>query len=260
MSLMQDKTVLVTGVGVGLGREVAASLLEAGSNVVIAARTESKLDEAANALEPPDGHLLAHPVDINDGPSCEALVQATQQRFGRLDAVVQVAAYEGAFGGVLDADLERWQQSFDTNVIGAMKLLRAAVPVMTNTGGGAVVLIGSQSMFKPALPQAGYAASKGALLSTMYYLADELGPDNIRVNMVVPSWMWGPNVEMFVDYRATSEGKSKEDVLAEITGTFPMRRMTEDREVADAALFFCSDLSRGITGQHLMVNCGEIMR
>ena len=256
---MGDKTVLVTGVGVGLGREVAASLLEAGANVVVAARTESKLDEAAAALGHAD-HLLAHPADINDLDSCQGLVDAVIKRFGRLDAVVQVAAYEGAFGGVLDADLERWQQSFDTNVVGAMKIIRAAVPAMKQVGGGAVVLVGSQSMFKPALPQAGYAASKGALLSTMYYLADELGPENIRVNMVVPSWMWGPNVEMFVDYRASSEKKSKEAVLAEITGTFPMRRMTEDREVADAALFFCSDLARGITGQHLLVNCGEIMR
>jgi NAD(P)-dependent dehydrogenase (short-subunit alcohol dehydrogenase family) len=199
-------------------------------------------------------------VDINDSASGQALIDVTVERFGRIDAIVQVAAYEGAFGGVLDADLERWQQSFDTNVVGAMKILRAAVPAMKQTGGGAVVLVGSQSMFKPALPQAGYAASKGALLSTMYYLADELGPENIRVNMVVPSWMWGPNVEMFVDFRASSEDKSKEEVLSEITGKFPMRRMTEDREVADAALFFCSDLSRGITGQHLMVNCGEIMR
>jgi NAD(P)-dependent dehydrogenase (short-subunit alcohol dehydrogenase family) len=256
---MQDKTVLVTGVGVGLGREVAASLLEAGADVVVAARTESKLDEAASALGHAD-HLLAHPADINDLASCQTLVDAAVNRFGRIDGVVQVAAYEGAFGGVLDADLERWQQSFDTNVVGAMKLIRAAVPAMKTSGGGAVVLVGSQSMFKPALPQAGYAASKGALLSAMYYLADELGPEGIRVNMVVPSWMWGPNVEMFVEYRATSENKSKEEILAEITGKFPMRRMTEDREVADAALFFCSDLSRGVTGQNLMVNCGEIMR
>jgi NAD(P)-dependent dehydrogenase (short-subunit alcohol dehydrogenase family) len=134
------------------------------------------------------------------------------------------------------------------------------VPALKAGGHGSVVLIGSQSMFKPAMPQAGYAASKSALLSVMYYLADELGPDGVRLNMVVPSWMWGPNVEMYVDYRASSEGKTREDVLSEITGDFPLRRMAEDREVADTAVFFLSDLSRGITGQHLMVNCGEIMR
>ena len=72
--------------------------------------------------------------------------------------------------------------------------------------------------------------------------------------------MWGPNVEMFVDFRAKNEGKTREEILGEITGSFALRRMTEDREVADAATFFCSDLSRGITGQNLLVNCGEMMR
>ncbi len=71
-------------------------------------------------------------------------------------------------------------------------MLRPVATAMKAGGGGSVVLIGSQSMFQPALPQSGYAASKGALLSAMYYLADELGADNIRCNMVVPSWMWGP--------------------------------------------------------------------
>ena len=75
-------------------------------------------------------------------------------------------------------------------------------------GGGSVVLIGSQSMFQPALPQSGYAASKSALLSAMYYLVDELGPDNIRCNMVIPSWMWGPNVEMYVTGTAKQPGRS----------------------------------------------------
>jgi NAD(P)-dependent dehydrogenase (short-subunit alcohol dehydrogenase family) len=115
-------------------------------------------------------------------------------------------------------------------------------------------------MFKPSLPQAGYAASKGALLSTMYYLADELGADNIRCNMVVPSWMWGPPVQAFVEGKAKHKGISTEEVLQEIVGDFPLRRMTEDGEVADVAIFFASDLAKAVTGQHLMVNAGEMMR
>jgi NAD(P)-dependent dehydrogenase (short-subunit alcohol dehydrogenase family) len=131
---------------------------------------------------------------------------------------------------------------------------------MTSGGGGSIVLIGSQSMFQPALPQSGYAASKGALLSTMYYLCDELGQDNIRCNMVVPSWMWGPNVEMYVTGTASSQGRTNEDVLDDIVGTFPLRRMTEDGEVADVAAFFASDHAKAVTGQYLMVNSGEMMR
>jgi len=115
-------------------------------------------------------------------------------------------------------------------------------------------------MFQPALPQSGYAASKGALLTTMYYLADELGADNIRCNMVVPSWMWGPNVEMYVNGTAANQGVEPAEVLEGIVGTFPLRRMTEDGEVADVAVFFASDYAKAVTGQHLMVNSGEMMR
>ena len=110
------------------------------------------------------------------------------------------------------------------------------------------------------MPQAGYAASKGALLTAMYYLAQELGADNVRVNMVVPSWMWGPPVEGFLSARAKNEKRSLEDVVNELTGKFALRRMTEDGEVAEAAIFFCSDRAKAITGQHLLVNTGELMR
>ena len=110
------------------------------------------------------------------------------------------------------------------------------------------------------MPQAGYAASKGALLTAMYYLAQELGADNVRVNMVVPSWMWGPPVEGFLSARAKNEKRPLEDVVKEITGKFALRRMTEDGEVAEAAIFFCSDRAKAITGQHLLVNTGELMR
>ncbi|MBL7488546.1 SDR family oxidoreductase [Frankia sp. AgB1.9] len=258
--LLQAKTAVITGVGSGLGREMAVSMLAAGANVVIAARSADGLRETAGEIDPAGERVLAHPADINDEESCRSLVSAAVDRFGSVDAVVQVAAFEDAFGGLFDADLDKWARAFDTNVLGSLRLLRAVVPVMKEHGGGSVVLVGSQSAFKVALPQGGYAASKGALLSAMYYLADELGPDGIRVNTVVPSWMWGPNVQLYVDFRAQSEGKTTDEILDEITRGFPLRRMTQDREVADAAVFFCSDLSRAVTGQYLLVNSGELMR
>jgi NAD(P)-dependent dehydrogenase (short-subunit alcohol dehydrogenase family) len=177
-----------------------------------------------------------------------------------VDALIQVAAYENVWGGLQDLRFEAWRKAFETNVIGALTVIRPVATAMKAGGGGSIVLIGSQSMFQPALPQSGYAASKGALLSTMYYLADELGADNIRCNMVVPSWMWGPNVELYVNGTAASQGITPEEVLEGITGRFPLRRMTEDGEVADVAAFFASDHAKAVTGQHLMVNSGEMMR
>jgi NAD(P)-dependent dehydrogenase (short-subunit alcohol dehydrogenase family) len=258
--ILQGKTVLVTGVGGGLGRECAAAALRDGANVVIAARTADTLATIAGELDPTGERVSPHATDITDAESCESLVSHALDRFGSVDALIQVAAYENVWGGLHDLRFEAWRKAFETNVLGALAVLRPVSTAMKAGGGGSVVLIGSQSMFQPALPQSGYAASKGALLTTMYYLADELGADNIRCNMVVPSWMWGPNVEMYVNSTAANQGVEPAEVLEGIVGTFPLRRMTEDGEVADVAVFFASDYAKAVTGQHLMVNSGEMMR
>ena len=130
--------------------------------------------------------MATHVTDITDPGSCAGLVALAMDRFGSVDALIQVAAYENVWGGLYDLKFEAWRKAFETNVIGALTVIRPVAEAMKSGGGGSIVLIGSQSMFQPALPQSGYAASKGALLSTMYYLCDELGPDNIRCNMIVP--------------------------------------------------------------------------
>jgi NAD(P)-dependent dehydrogenase (short-subunit alcohol dehydrogenase family) len=259
--LLEGKTVIVTGVGAGLGRECAAAALREGANVVLAARTQDRLVAAAEELDDTGARVAVHATDITDAEACAALVAVAQDRFGSVDALVQVAAFEYVFGGLHETKLDDWRTAFETNVLGALTVVREVAPAMKAAGGGAIVLIGSQSMFKPSkLPQAGYAASKGALLTTMYYLADELGADNIRCNMVVPSWMWGPQVQMYVEGRAKHKGITVDEALQQLVGDFPLRRMTEDGEVADVAMFFASDHAKAVTGQHLMVNVGEVMR
>jgi len=258
--MLAEKTVMVTGVGSGLGRECVTSALREGANVVMAARTKETLETTATELDPSGARVEAVPTDITDANDCAALVARATERFGSLDALIQVAAFEYVFGGLQDTNLDDWRTAFETNVLGALTVLRPVARSMQESGGGAVVLIGSQSMFKPSLPQAGYAASKGALLSTMYYLADELGAHNIRCNMVVPSWMWGPPVQMYVEGTAKHKDVPVEEVLHDLVGDFPLGRMTEDGEVADVAIFFASDHAKAVTGQHLMVNAGEMMR
>ena len=258
--LLEGKTVIVTGVGAGLGRECAAAALREGANVAIAARTEETLTAAAAELDPGGTRVAAKRTDITDADACEALVALAMERFGSVDALIQVAAFEYVFGGLRDTNLDDWRKAFETNVLGALTVLRPVADAMKQSGGGSVVLIGSQATFKPNLPQAGYAASKGALLSAMYYLANELGADNVRCNMVVPSWMWGPQVEQFFEGKAKHKGITTEEAVHEVVGKFPLRRMTEDGEVADVVMFFASDLAKAVTGQHLMVNAGEMMR
>ncbi len=258
--ILEGKTVLVTGVGGGLGRECAAAALRDGANVVVAARTADTLGAIAAELDPTGTKVASQVTDITDADSCGALVELARDRFGSVDALVQVAAFEHAWGGLYDLKFEDWRSAFETNVIGALTVIRPAAEAMKAGGGGSIVLIGSQSMFQPQMPQGGYAASKSALLTAMYYLCDELGPDNIRCNMVIPSWMWGPPVEMLMNWRAKNEDKSVEEALDDVVGKFPLRRMTEDGEVADVVAFFASDHAKAVTGQYLLVNSGEMLR
>jgi NAD(P)-dependent dehydrogenase (short-subunit alcohol dehydrogenase family) len=260
MGILDGKTVVVTGVGAGLGSECAASALRHGARVVLGARNEARLAACAAELDPSGARVAYRATDITDPDSCTALVELATSQFGTVDGLIQVAAYENVWGGLYATNFDDWRKAFDTNVIGALTILRPVASAMKAAGGGGVVFIGSQSMFKPSLPQAGYAASKNALLTAMYYLVDELGPDNIRLNMVIPSWMWGPPVEMFVKGTAERKNITEEQALNGIVGRFPLRRMAEDGEVADAATFFVSDLAKAITGQHLLVNAGELSR
>jgi NAD(P)-dependent dehydrogenase (short-subunit alcohol dehydrogenase family) len=258
--ILEKKTVIVSGVGPGLGREIAAAALRDGANVVIGARSADKLKQAAAELDPSGERIASSTGDITNIEDCEKLVTTAVERFGGVDAIVQVAAFETVASTLDNTPPEVWSKSFETNVVGTTQVVHAAVPHLRAGGGGAVVLIGTQSSWMPQLPQMAYAASKGALLSAMFYMAKELGPDKIRVNMVVPTWMWGPPVQMYARWQAKERGISEEDVVGEITASMPLGEIPADEDVAEAVLFLCSDRSRMITGQSLMVNAGEMMR
>ncbi len=259
--LVKDKTIVVCGVGPGLGREVAQAAIRDGANVVLAARRAEALEEHAQSLDPDGKRAFAVATDITDQEQCDALMEAATKRFGSVDAVVQVAALDTLFGNLESTTAEDIGKAVAVNVAGAIQIARAAVPHMVNAGGGSIVLIGTQSMWHPpTFPQLAYASSKGGLLSAMYHLVRELGPKKIRVNMVVPTWMWGPPVEIFVRMESKRRGISEEEVVESITQNMPLGEIPKDDDVANACIFFCSDHSRMITGESLLVNAGEILR
>ncbi len=122
--ILRNKTLIVTGVGVGLGRECVGAALREGANVVLAARTQANLDAAMSELDPSGERVAAHATDITDAEACAALVDVAKQRFGGVDALVQVAAYEHAWGGLYETDLATWRAAFETNVLGVLTVLR----------------------------------------------------------------------------------------------------------------------------------------
>src|SRR5215471_10671559 len=224
---------------------------------MMGARREANLEAAAEAIDPSGSRVAWRRTDITDAAQCQALVAAAADRFGRLDSVVNCAALDTVFGGLEGADFEQWSHTFDTNVLGTLSLCQAAIPHLKERG-GAIVFIGSQSMYWPQLMQMAYASSKGALTSAMYYLAKELGPYKVRVNTVVPTWMWGPPVEGYVEMMSSSQGVDREEVIADITKNMPLGEIPADEDVAEVVAFFASDRARMVTAQSILVNAGEI--
>ncbi|MDI3423747.1 SDR family oxidoreductase [Streptomyces luteolus] len=259
--LLDGKTVIVSGVGAGLGHEVAAAVVRDGGNAVLGARTEANLAKAAAGIDPGGAHTAYRATDIADEEQCRALAALAVERFGRIDALVQVAALDSHFGGLEDADFATWQSVLDVNLLGSLRMARACLPALKERG-GALVLVGTQSsVAAPSqVRQAAYAASKGGLVSAMYSLARELGPHRIRVNTVQPGWMWGPPVEAYVQFTAHTEGVPEEEVKRRLSERMALPELATDGDVADACVFLASDRARAITGQSLLVNAGELMR
>lgn len=258
--MFEGKTIVVAGAGPGLGREIGRLALREGGNVVLAARTSHRLERIAREIDTSGERVHTVPADITDETHCERLAASAFERFGRLDALVQVAALDRVFGGLAEVTRQEMMDAYELGVVGSAQVVRAAAPFMKEGGAGSVVFIGSQSSFLPLVPQIAYASAKGALMTAMYFMANELAPDNIRVNTVVATYMWGPPLENYVKETAERRGVPEKEVVDEIASTMPLGRIPRDEDVAEAVIFLSSDRASTITGQHLLVNSGLMMR
>ena len=208
--LLPNKVSIISGVGPGLGQELAYVFAREGSDVVLAARTESKLAEVAAhiAEQWPERRTLVCATDISDRDQTRRLVDATMTEFGRIDCLVNSAYLPPPFAMFADADLDDWRRSYDVTVFGTLGLTQQVIPAMQAAGKGAIVFVNSMIQKKPLFAQSGYATSKGALTVAARMLAKELGPSGIRVNSTFMGWMWGPPVEGYVEM-ATAAGRSR---------------------------------------------------
>ncbi|HWC36579.1 MAG TPA: SDR family oxidoreductase [Mycobacteriales bacterium] len=259
--MLEGKSVLVVGVGPGLGKEIARVAHRDGASVFLAARREANLREAADELDPSGERIGYRATDITDTEQLTQLVDAVVERFGKLDGLAICASNDSGMGGLESTTDKQWRATFEVNVFATANTVRAAFPALKQHG-GSVVFIGSQQWNHPSrdVQQLAYGASKGAGVSMMYGLAHELGAHKIRVNTVVPSWMWGPNVGLYVDWQSGVQGRPKEDIRAELDAKFATGEMATDRDVAEAVGFLLSDRARSITAQTLHVNAGEFPR
>lgn len=255
--LLAGKVCVVSGVGPGLGRRAAVALSAHGADVVLAARREALLEEVAAEVEAAGGRALPVATDITDLAQCERVMAAGAERFGGIDVVVNNAFRYDAFQSFADVDLDVWRGIVETNLFGSLQMTKAALPHLRQRGGGSVVMVASMVARKPQPLQGGYTVSKGALLTATRVLAYELGAEGIRVNAVVPGWMWGPGVELYVQMTSSGRNVPPETVVAELESRIALGRVPSDEEVAGAVVFLASDLSSALTGQAIDANGGE---
>lgn len=257
--ILKDKVVIVSGIGPGLGQELAINAGKQGAKVVLAARTQSFLEEVDAEVKKTGAETLVVATDITNTDQCQNLVDRTIDRFGRIDALINSAYTGGTFCSFEDADFDDWRKTMEVNLFGSLSLTQLVVPHMKKQGKGNIVMITTLVERKPLPMQAAYASSKGALSVATRILAKELGPYGIRVNSVAMGWMWGPPVEGFIKMTAKQTGQTEEEVIAGITKDIPIGVIPDDSDCANAALFFASDLSAVVTGANLNCNGGELM-
>jgi NAD(P)-dependent dehydrogenase (short-subunit alcohol dehydrogenase family) len=256
--LLADRVAVVSGIGPGMGREVSLALAREGADLVLAARTAAKLAEVADAVRAAGRRALEVPTDIARPEDCARLAERALAEYGRVDVLVNNAFDMGPMKPLADADAEDLLQPLRVNLIGSLQLTRALLPAMRARRQGSVVMINSM-VIRDVLPNMGpYAASKAALLAATQGLARELGPEGIRVNSVMPGYIWGPNLQAYFAHQAKQRGVDPQVIYDETAVHTALRHLPTPEEIADAVVFFASDLSRVITGQSLDVNGGHV--
>jgi NAD(P)-dependent dehydrogenase (short-subunit alcohol dehydrogenase family) len=256
--LLEGKIAIVSGVGPGLGHEVAVAFAREGADVVIGARTESYLKAVADQIEGMGRRAVAVPTDIKDAEQCQRLADTAMNEFGRIDCLVNNAFRHDVFQPFADVDLTAWRKIMEVNLFGTLQLTQAVISPMKQQHSGSIVFVNTMEVRKIRPLSGGYITSKAALMTAAQVLAKELGPHGIRVNSIVPGWMWGPNVEFYTEMMAKQNGTTPEQEVERIAADIPLGFIPPDEDCANAAVFFASDLSSVVTGQALDVNGGEV--
>ena len=258
--LLKDKVVVISGIGPGLGIKLAVEAAREGASALaIGARTASKLDAAEAQVREvnPSCRVLKQVTDIREASDCKRLAEATRAQFGRIDGLVNSAFNWGTPEPADTANLTGWKAVLDTNLIGTMQMTQAVVPIMKSRGGGAITMISTMATLKPHTGEAGYAASKAALNVVTKYLALELGPNNIRVNVARMGWMMGAPVQGYLTHAAKEQGVPEKQLYDAVAANVALRRIVTDDECARVALFLISDYASAVTGAVLDANGGE---
>ena len=255
--LLEGRVAIVSGVGPGIGREVALALAREGADVALAARSEDRLAKVAADVAALGCRAICVPTDVARAEDRERLAETTLKELGRVDILVNNAFMQPPLKPVEDLADEDWQRAFEVNMLGGMGMAKAVLPAMRSHDGGSIVFVNTMSSRTAGYGMGPYAATKAGMLVAARVLAREVGPDAIRVNSVAPGYVWGPNLRWWFKQLAKERAITPEAVYDEIATGMALRRIATSEEVANTILFLASDLSSGITGETIDVNAGR---
>lgn len=245
--LLKNKVVLVTGGARGIGAAIVRVLAREGATVAINCNTSrEKADSLAQSINSNGGRAKAFCADITDAEAVAAMIEDIHREFGRIDGVINNAIAGLQAGKLEDVAWHDYQNSFDYGAKAVLNTVNAARPIMQAQGGGRIVNICSEQWNFGAAGWSVYLAGKGAMVGLTRVMAQELGPENITVNIVAPGWMKTEKVTADVD-------------TSPYVSNVPLARQGDAEEIGNACAFLISDLAGFISGAYIPV-CGGTVR
>jgi len=245
---LKEKVALITGGDSGIGRAVAVLFAREGADVAFTFLKEEKrdADETKRAIEAEGQQAFPLTGDVRDPKVCKKLVKQTVDKFGKLDILVNNAAFQQHQESLEDVTEEQWDRTFKTNIYGYFHMTKAALPHLEE--GSAIVNTGSITGLEGSKQLLDYASTKGAIHAFTKSLAQNLVERGIRVNCVAPGPVWTP---------LNPSDKEAKDV-AEFGADTPMKRPAQPEEIAPAYVYFASEVdSSYVTGEVLTLLGGE---
>ncbi len=264
--LLTGKTALVSGIGPGMGRDIALGLAREGADVALLGRSDSHVPGVAAEIEALGRKAVQLRGSINRAEDCERVAANLDSEFGgSLDILVNSAFHGGEHVNFEDADLSRWKRPMDVNHFGTLQLTQALLPLLKaageHHGDARVIMVNSMAIQRLEAGAGSYAGSKAALGAVTKTLAMELGQYGIRVNSVHPGYIWGENVKIYFEWQAEDRGAGTtwEDIYSERAAETALGYLPHSSEISGAVVFFASPLAKCVTGTALPVNSGHWM-
>jgi len=254
--MLENKVVVISGVGPALGTTLARRCAEAGADLVLAARTAERLTEVADQVTSLGRRALAVSTDITDDEQVANLVTRSLEEYGKVDVLINNAFRVPSMKPLADTTFQHIRDAIELTVLGALRISQGFTPALVEAK-GAVVNVNSM-VIRHSQPKYGaYKMAKAALLAMSHSLSTELGAQGIRVNTVAPGYIWGGTLQSYFAHQAGKFGTTVEEIYNAAAAGSDLKRLPTEDEVASAILFLSSDLASGITGATLDVNCGE---